>query len=456
MLRNRMLVLVGGCLLTASASLADGVAYVDCASHPEDTQVFGKPRRTPDVVESLPCGERFTILQNGFIFSRIQTKDGKVGYVYSNLISADHSGASVAQPTSTRPAVTSSVPANVPAVTPIPATTSTVAQPNPTAPAQPQAMPAEPAPTQAAAATSNPPSAAAAGATVAQPDTATSPTVSPTTSAQSQSTSAQAAPSQVPAASTRAPETSATVAQSSPTTPAQTQEVPDHLAITETAAPTARVEAPATAAQPDATPAAQPEAAPAEPAAPAVRPARATESWERPNAGVRTVGLRRLPLIELFGGYGFARFDNGGGTANNLNGVIGSFGWNVMPWLQVVADSSYSVVTGTGIKDVLYGNHYGPRVFLRRRSRWGATPFVEGLVGGSRADTTVSGTGGYSTSTNSISFKVGGGLDIKPSRHFEIRLFDADYYRTSFGPNVHQNNYWVSTGIVLRLFGGSE
>src|SRR5712664_2936139 len=221
MLRNRMLVLVGGCFLTASASLADGVAYVDCASHPEDTQVFGKPRRTPDVVESLPCGERFTVLQNGFIFSRIQTKEGKVGYVYSNLISADHSGASVTQPSSTRPAGTPMVPANVPATAPIPATTSTVAQPNPTAPvqanptvpAQPQAMPAEPAPTQAAAATSNLPSAAAVAkpdpapfpATSAATSSTTSLTASPATSAQSQSTSAQAAPSQVPAASSSAP-----------------------------------------------------------------------------------------------------------------------------------------------------------------------------------------------------------------------------------------------------------
>ena len=456
MLRNRVLVLAGGCLLTASASLADGVAYVDCASHPEDTQVFGKPRRTPDVVESLPCGERFTILQNGFIFSRIQTKDGKVGYVYSNLISADHSGASVPQPSSTRPGGTSSVQANVPAVTPILATNPTVAQSNPTAPAQsnptapaqPQAMPAEPAPTQAAAATSNPPSAAAATTAVAQPDPATSPTASPTTFAQSQSTSAQAAPSQVPAASSSAPETPAIVVQptSTASTATQAQAAPAQLAATETASP----------AQPEMTAPAQPEAAPAEPASPAINPAKVTESWEKPNAGVRTVGLRRLPLIELFGGYGFARFDNGGGTANNLNGVIGSFGWNVRPWLQIVADSSYSVITGTGIKDVLYGNHYGPRVFLRRRSRWGATPFVEGLVGGSRADTTITGTGGYTTSVNSFSFKLGGGLDIKPSRHFEIRLFDADYYRTSFGTNVHQNNYWVSTGIVLRLFGGAE
>jgi hypothetical protein len=161
-------------------------------------------------------------------------------------------------------------------------------------------------------------------------------------------------------------------------------------------------------------------------------------------------------VLELFGGYAFARLDGGGGTTSNLNGALGSFGWNIKPWLQIVADTSYSFVTTSGTKNVLYGNHYGPRYFRRGHNRWGATPFVEALVGGSRATTTVSGIGGYSTSENAISFKVGGGLDIHPSRHFDIRLFDADYYRTSFGTNVHQNNYWISTGIVLRLFGGSS
>jgi hypothetical protein len=194
----------------------------------------------------------------------------------------------------------------------------------------------------------------------------------------------------------------------------------------------------------------------AEVAAPAVRPASARESWEKPNAGVRTRGFRTLPLIELFGGYGFARLDGGGGAWSNLNGAVGSFGWNIKPWLQIVADTSYDFVTVSGTKTVLYGNHYGPRLFSRRRNRWGITPFVEGLVGGSRADVTVSGTGGYKTSDSSISYKVGGGLDLKPSRRFEIRLIDVDYYRTSFGTNVHQNNYWASAGIVIRLFGGSE
>ena len=157
--------------------------------------------------------------------------------------------------------------------------------------------------------------------------------------------------------------------------------------------------------------------------------------------------------MELFGGYAFARLA-GGGSGSNLNGAMGSFGWNIKPWLQIAADSSYSFITVSGTKNVLYGNHYGPRFFRRGRNRWGATPFVEALFGGSRADTTVSGAGGYTTSDISFSTKVGGGLDIHPSRHLEIRLFDVDYYRTSFGTNVHQNNYWATAGIVLRLFGG--
>jgi hypothetical protein len=160
-------------------------------------------------------------------------------------------------------------------------------------------------------------------------------------------------------------------------------------------------------------------------------------------------------LLELYGGYAFARLVNGG-TSSNLNGAMGSFGWNVKSWLQIAGDTSYSYVTATGTKNVLYGNHYGPRFFYRTHNRWGATPFVEAFVGGSRADTTITGTGGYTTSQNCLSYKAGGGLDIHPSRHIDIRLFDIDYYRTSFGTNLHQTNYWASTGIVLRLFGGGS
>jgi hypothetical protein len=165
---------------------------------------------------------------------------------------------------------------------------------------------------------------------------------------------------------------------------------------------------------------------------------------------------RRAPLLELYGGYSFARLVGSAGTSSNLNGGMGSIGWNVKPWLQIVGDSSYNIVTISGTKNVLYGNHFGPRYFHRSHNRWGITPFVEGLVGGSRADTTFAGSSVYNTSNNCISYKAGGGIDIHPSRHIDIRLFDVDYYRTAFGTNLHQNNYWASTGIVLRLFGGNS
>ncbi len=99
MLRNRLLILfvLGVCFLTAAAAWADDLGYVNCSSHPDATQVFGKPRNSPETVASLPCGERFTVLVYGFIFSRIETRDGKVGYVFSSLISVDHSAATLQQ-----------------------------------------------------------------------------------------------------------------------------------------------------------------------------------------------------------------------------------------------------------------------------------------------------------------------------------------------------------------------
>src|SRR5882724_72290 len=391
MLRNRFLILLGGCLLASSAAWGDEVGYVDCTNHPEEIQVFAKARRIPDLVATLPCGERFTVLVYGFVFSRVQTRDGKVGYIYSNLIAVDRAATAAQQAGSTQLA---SAKVKIPSV-------SAVTPPNQPAPAQ------------------------------------------------SQPTAVQAAPS-------AAPETAAIVMQPAPPAPVEPVPTPAQPSpAVAPASPDPAPNAPETAAsivQPTRNTSSQPEASRVEPAAPAIRPADTRTSWEKPRPG----GVRRAPLLELFGGYAFARLDGGGGTGTNVNGAMGSFGWNIKPWLQIVADTSYNTVTISGTKNILYGNHFGARYFHRGRNRWGLTPFAEALVGGSRADTKVSGSSTYNTSQNCLSYKVGGGLDIHPFRHIDIRLFDADYYRTSFGTNAHQNNYWISTGIVIRLFGGGS
>jgi hypothetical protein len=416
MVRNRLLILLGGCFLAASAAWANDVGYVDCSNHSDDTQVFGKARRSTDVVASLPCGERFTILVYGFVFSRIQTRDGKVGYVYSNLIAVDRAANPVLQPASSR------TPVYKPSIS---ETTASVAQPNPPAPAQPQPVPAQPASVQPA------PTQPVVGTFSAPETTATVGLPNPPVPAQpqpapAQPASARPAPAQPVVGTFSAPETTATVAQPDPFAAAQPQPEP----------------APGQPAP------AQP--APAEAAAPSIRPADSGTSWERPRPTLRTA-----PLMEVYGGYAFARFVSGG-TGTNLNGAMGSFGYNIKAWLQLAGDSSYNTVTTNGVKSVLYGNHFGPRFFRRGRNRWSATPFGEALFGGSRADTTVSGVGGYKTSQNCFSIKVGGGVDVHPSRRFDIRLFDVDYYRTSFGTNLHQNNYWISAGVVVRILGGGS
>src|SRR6267142_1094457 len=217
MFRNRLIILLGGCLLAASAAWADDVGYVDCSKHPEETQVFGKARRTPEVLTSLPCGERFTVLVYGFVFSRIQTREGNVGYIYSNLIAVDRAATSAQQTPSAQLAA---------AKVKIPSTSAAVTRSNSPAPAQPEPTPAQAAPAQAAGPSSN------------------------------------------------VPETTVAVVQPTP----------------------------AVAAQPEPA-SAQPGSA--EPPAPAIRPADTRTSWEKPRPG----GVRRAPLLELFGGYAFARLD---------------------------------------------------------------------------------------------------------------------------------------------------
>src|SRR6266478_8016090 len=140
MLRNRFLILLGGCLLASSAAWADEVGYVDCTNHPEEIQVFAKARKTPEVVASMPCAERFTVLVYGFVFSRIQTKDGNVGYVYSNLIAVDR-GATAAQQAGSTQLASAKVT--------IPRANAPVARP--TAAASIQAQPAPPRPVAAQA-----------------------------------------------------------------------------------------------------------------------------------------------------------------------------------------------------------------------------------------------------------------------------------------------------------------
>ena len=452
MFRMRILVLLGVSFLAVSGAWADEVGYVDCSNHSDATQVFGKPRKTPDVVASLACGERFTILVYGFYFSRIQTKDGQIGYIYSSLIAVDRGATAVQQNPSLQSASEK---------TKIPSTRALDANPSAAAPAQAQvaSAPAAAAPVQAPAAVFPAPAPASAAPATATASDVTSSSAASTSAASSNVKEPVASPAE-PAKPVSAPPAVAPVqpaAVQTETAPAQPVATPaTEVAVAapatnapEVAAPAAQPEPAAPVAQPEPAAPATPQPAPAK-LAPVIRQVDTRETWEKPNPSVR-----RPPMLELYGGFAFARMQGASGySSTNFNGALGSFGVNVRPWLQLVGDSSYNFVTVSGTKNVLYANHYGPRFYYRGLHRLNITPFAEALVGGSRADVTPS--GGSTISQNCISYKVGGGIDYRASRRWEVRAIDFDYYRTSFGTNTQQTNYSISAGVVLRLFGGSN
>lgn len=161
-------------------------------------------------------------------------------------------------------------------------------------------------------------------------------------------------------------------------------------------------------------------------------------------------GLKQGVTVELAGGFAHTQFNNGGSGYPNMNGFFGSVGVNILPWLQLQADASAQYGSLTGATTNIYGNHFGPRIFYGPFHSHTFVTFGEFLAGGSRLDLNIKGPGGAKFSENAFSFKAGGGVDYHISPHWSVRLFDADYYRTSF-LTTHQNNLWISTGIVFTL-----
>lgn len=74
-------------------------------------------------------------------------------------------------------------------------------------------------------------------------------------------------------------------------------------------------------------------------------------------------------------------------------------------------------------------------------------PFAEVLVGGAH------GSGSLVSSGASFASLLGGGVDLRATHRFSLRLVEADYLVTTFdnGSNNHQNNLRIATGVVLHF-----
>jgi outer membrane protein OmpA-like peptidoglycan-associated protein len=144
-----------------------------------------------------------------------------------------------------------------------------------------------------------------------------------------------------------------------------------------------------------------------------------------------------------------------------------SVAYNLNDWLGIVADfggyrvSRFGTPTG-GIVSAdgnVFSYLFGPRLSFRH-DRF--TPFVQVLLGAASASqVTLSGcTVGCTPLAGDDAFAMtaGGGLDLKVSRRFAIRLIQAEYLMTRFPDaatntenKLTQNNIRLSAGIVFRF-----
>lgn len=128
--------------------------------------------------------------------------------------------------------------------------------------------------------------------------------------------------------------------------------------------------------------------------------------------------------VDAFRGLGIAASFSGAHTSN-----IGSTG------------TSLSLVTET----------FGPRYRWHGDHKWSL--YGEGLVGEANAyNSLFPSMFGAQTDANALAVQVGGGVDLRLSRHLAVRALQASWLRTQLPNSTSdiQNNLLLGAGIVIR------
>ena len=188
-------------------------------------------------------------------------------------------------------------------------------------------------------------------------------------------------------------------------------------------------------------------------------------------------GATDWPKYETFLGYSFVRFNPNSDfiPSFNANGGYGQFQYNLNRWFSGVIDAgavSKGVLNGFDVSSTVASVTAGPRFTYRNHSRF--TPFAQVLFGGAFSSASVPVVGGVlppgiiparpgaitarlTTSDSGFAMFVGGGLDIKLSKHIAFRPVGADYYLARVdslltGNTSNRNNFRYTAGINF-MFG---
>lgn len=132
---------------------------------------------------------------------------------------------------------------------------------------------------------------------------------------------------------------------------------------------------------------------------------------------------------------------------------LGTDVWHGLGIAARVGGETSSSISSSGVPVSLMLTTFGPRYRLPI-SKHGFSVYGEGLVGEANGFKSVyPATGGVISSANSLALQVGGGADLRLSKHFSYRLADVNWTRMQF-PNSTtnvQNHLQIGTGVVLRF-----
>jgi outer membrane immunogenic protein len=163
---------------------------------------------------------------------------------------------------------------------------------------------------------------------------------------------------------------------------------------------------------------------------------------------------------ELALGYTYMRSNapTGGCGCFNMNGGNATFAWPVKPGSFALAADvtvAYAGTVSTSADSLTLSVFTAGGRYLPKLTHSPLQPFGQVLVGLAHSSgTLVQGSNpGAANAGAAFAANVGGGLDLKTSRHFSIRLVEADYLVTTFdnGSNNHQNNIRIGAGVVVHF-----
>jgi hypothetical protein len=164
---------------------------------------------------------------------------------------------------------------------------------------------------------------------------------------------------------------------------------------------------------------------------------------------------RETPRYEVSAGYNLRVFTQPNYARVGFNGWYGAGEYNILERISLAGEVSGGFRNQGARGDLsIYSGMVGPQIYPFKHAHK-ITPFAHVLFGEGYYRASYPAFGGFPAEVvtySSFSWEVGGGVDIRRTPHWSIRLIQLDYARTGFlGSKLVQNNYRASIGFVYRF-----